>query len=85
MSYYDNDFYNEPSEFEEQIDQLKESLMNAVRDEHKAEVERLRKENAELQEVKRAFETIKGTTTKRLLNWICRSATSKMRFAVNDY
>lgn len=59
MSYYDEGYYYEPSEFEQQIDEFKESLMKAVKDEHKEEIERLRTENAELQEVKRNFESIK--------------------------
>lgn len=59
MSYYDEDFYCEPSEFEQQVDEFKESLMNAVKDEHKAEIERLRKENIELQDVKKNIDTIK--------------------------
>ncbi|KWX79944.1 hypothetical protein [Paenibacillus jilunlii] len=59
MSYYDEDYYNEPSEFEQQVDAFKESLLNAVKEEHKAEIERLRKENAELQEVKQNLESIK--------------------------
>jgi hypothetical protein len=58
MYEYD-DFYNEPSEFEMQIDEFKESLMNSVKDEYKAVMERLMKENAELQEVKRNFDQIK--------------------------
>ncbi|WP_068505903.1 hypothetical protein [Paenibacillus kribbensis] len=59
MNYYDRDFYDEPSEFEQKVDELKETLMDSVKDEHKQEVDRLRKENAELQEVKRNLESIK--------------------------
>ncbi|QSF42685.1 hypothetical protein [Paenibacillus tianjinensis] len=59
MSWYDEEFYREPSEFEEQIDALKESLMNAIKDEHKAELDKLRKENAELEVIKRDFAQIK--------------------------
>ncbi|MCY7484308.1 hypothetical protein [Paenibacillus alvei] len=58
MSYYDEDFYAEPSEFEEQIDSLKESLMQAVRDEFKSEMDRLRKENEELKPVKERMKQI---------------------------
>ncbi|MFF2016245.1 hypothetical protein [Paenibacillus sp. NPDC058177] len=69
MSYheYDHEFYREPSEFEGQINVLKESLMNAIKDEHKAEVERLRRENAELQEVKRTLETIKRDYNQKVV------------------
>lgn len=59
MSYYDEDFYNEPSEFEQQVEEFKESLLTAVKEEYKAEIDLLRKENADLQEVKRNFESIK--------------------------
>lgn len=52
--YYDYDeFYNEPSEFERQVGQFKQSLIEAVKREHKDEVDRLRKENTELQEIKK--------------------------------
>ncbi|ETT46226.1 hypothetical protein BSK66_31650 [Paenibacillus odorifer] len=67
MGFFDGDFYREPSEFEEQIDQLKESLMNAVKDEHKVEIEWLRKENAELQEVKQNLETIKRDYNQKVV------------------
>lgn len=60
MSYYDHDFYREPSEFEKEIDAFKQTLMNSVKDSYKAEIEQLRKENAELQEVKKNFEQIKA-------------------------
>lgn len=52
------DFYNELSEFEMQVEEFKESLMNSVKGEYKAEMERLRKENAELQEIKQSFNQI---------------------------
>ncbi|AJG62191.1 MULTISPECIES: hypothetical protein [Bacillus] len=58
MSCYDEEFYHEPSEFEQQVDELKETLMNAVKDEFKEEMDRLRKENAELQEVKKNMKEI---------------------------
>lgn len=57
--YYDNDFYNEPSEFDMQVDEFKQSLLESVKDEYKSEMELLRKENADLQEVKRNYEQIK--------------------------
>jgi hypothetical protein len=53
-----DDFYNEPSEFELQVDEFKQGLMNAVKDEYKAEMESLRKENEELQEVKKRMKDI---------------------------
>lgn len=56
---FGDEFYNEPSEFDIQMDAFKETLLNAVKDEYKAEMERLRKENSELQEVKQNFDQIK--------------------------
>lgn len=54
-----DDFYDEPSEFEQQIDEFKELLKAAVKDEFKVEMERLRNENAELHDVKNNFDQIK--------------------------
>lgn len=57
--YYDQeDFYNEPSEFDQQIDEFKSNLLKAVKEEYINEMEQLRKENAELQEVKKNFKQI---------------------------
>lgn len=58
MSYYDEEFYGAPSEFDMQVEEFKSMLSNAVRDQFKAEMERLQKENQELQEVKRNWESI---------------------------
>lgn len=60
--YYDdyNDFYDEPSEFEQQVDEFKNSLLKAVKQEYIEEMEKLKKENEELQEVKKNFEKIKS-------------------------
>jgi hypothetical protein len=60
MSYYDPDFYCEPSEFEQQVDEFKESLIKSVKSEFTEEMERLRKENTELQATKKNFENIKN-------------------------
>ncbi|BAK15819.1 predicted ATPase [Solibacillus silvestris StLB046] len=56
---YDEDFYNEPNEFEMQIAEFKASLLASVRNEYKQKMETLLKENADLQEVKKNFEAIK--------------------------
>lgn len=48
--YYDEDFYTEPSEFEAQIDSMKESLAAAVQKKFLDEMEALRKENEALRE-----------------------------------
>lgn len=60
MCDFDDEFYNEPSEFDIQVDEFKQSLLNAVKDEYKAEMERLRVENAELQYVRDNFDQIKN-------------------------
>lgn len=59
MSFYEEDFYREPSELEVQMEQFKESLMKSVKEEFVAEMERLKTENAVLQSVKKDFENIK--------------------------
>jgi len=57
--YDDTDFYGKFSEFDRQVDEFKESLMKGVKAEFIEEMESLRKENAELQDVKKNFESIK--------------------------
>ena len=59
MYEWDDEFYNEPSEFDMQVDQFKQTLMNMVKDEYKEEMFRLAKENEELQQVKADFDQIK--------------------------
>ena len=54
------DFYNEgPSDFDIAIEEFKEGLRKTVRDEYVKEMTRLKKENEELQEVKKNFNKIK--------------------------
>lgn len=63
MSYpdfYDADFYTEANEFDRQVDEFKQSLMKGVKTEFLEEMESLRKENAELQDVKKNLESIKS-------------------------
>ena len=53
MTMYDpEDFYREPSEFEEQIEEFKESLRKSVKQEFLYEMERLRKENKNLRYIR---------------------------------
>lgn len=59
MSYYDDDFYHEPSEFEMQIEEFKQSLLNSVSEDYKRRMEELVEENYQLQQVKKDFDTIK--------------------------
>jgi len=60
MSYYDPEFYDEPSEFEQQVEEFKSALVKSVKTEYINEIDRLRKENSQLQETKRNFESIKN-------------------------
>jgi len=68
MNYYD-EFYQEPSEFEIQVDEFKTSLMKSVKEEFINEMEEIKKENEELQEVKTNFLAVKSDyeTKKRQL------------------
>jgi hypothetical protein len=59
MRWDEEDFYNEPSEFDIAIEEFKSNLMKSVKDEFVTEMDRLKKENAELQAVKKDFEGIK--------------------------
>lgn len=56
--YYDEEFYREPSEFEQQIYEFKGSITNAIKDEFVAKMEQLKKENEELQDVKKRMNDI---------------------------
>lgn len=50
MNYYDEDFYAEPCEFEEQIEEFKTALAASVRQKFLDELDALRKENESLRE-----------------------------------
>lgn len=50
MSYYDEDFYIEPCEFEEEIENLKESISKSIQKKFVDEMEALRAENETLRE-----------------------------------
>lgn len=68
MSYYDyEDYYGEPSEFEQQIDEFKDSLFNAVKQEHKDKMDKLEKENNELQEVKENWKSLENEYKSKIL------------------
>lgn len=51
MSYYDEPYYCEPSEFDEKCEELIEMLRQSANEDIKAELEKLRKENAEMKEI----------------------------------
>lgn len=59
MCYRDDGDYFEPSEFDEKIEELKNELRESVKKEINDEIEKLRKENKELQGIKRNFESVK--------------------------
>ncbi|MEW3992253.1 hypothetical protein [Bacillus altitudinis] len=56
--FYEEEFYNEPNEFEKQINEFKESLLKSVKQEYLSEMEQLKKENKELQVVRENLDTI---------------------------
>lgn len=56
---YDAEFYNEPSEYEQMVDEFRRSLMQSVKKEFLDKMQRLEKENAELREVKQNWERLK--------------------------
>ena len=61
-----DDFYNEPSEFEEQIEEFKQSLMDSVKEEFTDEMELLRKENKRLQDIKFRMREIEAEHQKKI-------------------
>jgi hypothetical protein len=63
--YYEDEFYNEPSEFDLKVEEFKTSLLASVKEDYVAEMERLKEENAQLQEVKENFEEIKREYEKK--------------------
>ena len=66
MDWHVEDYYfDNHSEFDAQVDELKESLKKAVKQEHIDEMNRIKKENEELQEVKKNFEAIKQNYARK--------------------
>ncbi len=56
---YEEDFYNEPSEFDIAVTEFKQYLMKSVKENFVSEMDRLRKENKELQGIKANLEAVK--------------------------
>ena len=54
-----DDFYCEPTEFNERIEALKESLMKSVKEEYVEKMNQLQEENKRLQGIKEHFEQVK--------------------------
>jgi regulator of replication initiation timing len=67
MNYEDDQFYDSYSEFDEKINEFKQSLLKDVKQEFIEELNRLKKENSELQEIKNNFESIKKHYTEKEL------------------
>ena len=65
LSYYD-EFYGECSEYDQMISEFKQSLMDAVKEEYVDKMNKLEKENAELQDVKKNLEQIKQEHQSKL-------------------
>lgn len=79
-----DDYYYEPSEFEQQVEEFKDSLRKAVRQETQDLIETLRQENEELREVRDNWEEVKrGYEAKQreLQNEIyaCKQNVARMR------
>lgn len=70
--WYDEEFYYEPSEFDIQIKEFKESLAKDVKSEFLEEMERLKEENRNLQGIKEHFEQIKMDYEKKKVE-CCRA------------
>lgn len=66
MCYWDDGDYFEPSEFDEKIEELKNELRESVKKEINDEIEKLRKENKELQGIKRNFESVKKDFERKM-------------------
>lgn len=64
--YDPEDFYREPSEFEEQVEEFKESLRKSVKQEFLDEMERLRKENKNLRDIKDKLDLFEREKRKEL-------------------
>lgn len=82
--YPDFDDYYEPSEFEQQVEEFKDSLKRSVKQETQELIERLRKENEELRSVRDNWEEVKRSYEKKqreLQNEIytCKQNASRMR------
>lgn len=77
-----DDFYNEPNEFEQQIEEFKKGLIKAIKTEYTEEMEHLRKENAELQAVKARMKEIE-TEHKNAVYQLKRKEEEAERKALN--
>ncbi len=84
MSYWDYEDYYEPSEFEQQVEEFKDSLRKSVKEETQKTIEQLKKENEELRGVRDNWEKVKRKYEEKqreLQNEIyaCKQNAARMR------
>ena len=80
MSYYDyEDYYYEPSEFEQQIEEFKDLLFKSVKQEHLDRLNQLEKENKELQEIKNNWKSLESEYKSK----ICDLENEKSKLEMN--
>jgi hypothetical protein len=79
LSYYYCEDYYEPSEFDEKVEEFKDYLRQSIKEETKNEIEKLRKENESLQEIKRNWDNLvkEYEDKKRELGYKIRECESK--------
>lgn len=63
---YHDEFYDNFSDFEQQVSEFKQSLLKGVKEEYQRELEQLRKENVELEEIKSKMDEIEAEHRKAL-------------------
>lgn len=67
--YYDDDYFYEESEFDERINELKDSLRNQVKDEIKNKIEELTKRNEELEERQKNLNSLEKEYQDKIRNF----------------
>lgn len=84
MSYYDDDYYQEPSEFDKKVEELKASLASAVKEETREELKILREENRQLKDKVQNLQKLErdASTLKRELE---RKVQAAERDAQKDF
>lgn len=67
--YYDDDYFYEESEFDERINELKDSLRNQVKEEIKNKIEELTKRNEELEERQKNLSSLEKEYQDKIRNF----------------
>lgn len=81
------DYYNKPSEFEQQIEEFKQSLVKAVKAEYQEEMQKLRDENESLKEVKKNWNSLEmeyKSKQRELSNKLEESKRNAARLRLDD-